>query len=224
MAVYPVRVGESMAFAVLHEVRHGQMKAVVLLSGGIDSTVALAAAVSAGHGCSALTFSYGQTHRREVYSAVAVASHYGVKHQTLELPPVFGASALLGSEPIPTGHAQRPDATEVPGRNLVFLSTAAAIADAEGAGMIVFGGNADDAGGYPDCRPDFVLSLRDAVAEGTKNHIWLHAPFLDQTKREIVHIGRALDVPFGLTWSCYRSGEHPCGVCGACESRQEAMA
>lgn len=198
------------------------MRALVLLSGGIDSTVVLAEAVARQEEVRAVTFLYGQTHSREVDAATAIAAHYGVKHQVVSLGSIFGASALTGALTIPETHAEEPDATEVPGRNLVLLSTAAAIADGEGLNLVAFGANAADAAGYPDCRPVFVESLRDVIMLGTKNHVTLHAPLLYRTKTEVVRLGRQMDAPLHLTWSCYRGGEEPCHCCGACISRDEA--
>lgn len=200
------------------------MKTLVLLSGGVDSTVVLAEMLNDGYDCSAVTFQYGQTHAREVDAAIVVADHYEVDHSVLELPQIFGSSALLGDQDIPEGHADSPDATVVPARNLVLLSFAAALADAQGAGAVAFGANLDDAAGYPDCRPKFIESLRDSIIMGTQHHVWLCAPFLYLPKQRIVQRGRELGVPFELTWSCYRGGEQPCGRCGACVVRQEAMA
>lgn len=200
------------------------MKSLVLLSGGIDSTVVLADAINRKNEVRAVTFLYGQTHVREVRAAEQVAQHYGIKHQTLELGSIFGPSALTGGMAIPETHADAPDATEVPGRNLVLLSTAAALADGEGFNVVAFGANAADAAGYPDCRPAFVEGLRDVIMAGTKHHVTLHAPLLYRTKTEIVRLGRQMGAPLHLTWSCYRGGEEPCHRCGACISRDEAEA
>lgn len=213
--------------------KQDETKALVLLSGGVDSTVVLADAVER-YGrleVSAVTFSYGQNHgRQETLSAIAVANAYGVSHRLVDLGNVFGASALTGNGKVPVGHAEQPDATEVPGRNLVLLSTAAAIADGLGAGIVAFGANADDAAGYPDCRPEFIEALRGVIALGTKRHVWLYAPLLYKSKKQVIAYGRELDAPLDLTWSCYdpqerpvsEGGDQPCGVCGACESRSKA--
>lgn len=198
------------------------MRSLVLLSGGIDSTVVLADAVIRNEEVRAITFLYGQTHAREVQAAEQIAAHYGIKHQIVELGTIFGPSALTGTLDIPDSHADAPDATEVPGRNLVLLSTAAAIADGQGFNVVCFGANAADAAGYPDCRPHFVEGLRDVIMAGTKNHVTLHAPLLYRSKTEVVRIGRTLNAPLHLTWSCYRGGEEPCHRCGACISRDEA--
>jgi 7-cyano-7-deazaguanine synthase len=199
------------------------MKTVVLLSGGVDSTVVLANRLISGHDCTAVTFDYGQTHVREVQAARDIAKHYAVDHEIISLPEIFGPSALTSNAPIPRGHAETPDATTVPARNLVLIAIGASIADKIGATSLAFGANADDAAGYIDCRPAFLESLRDSIQLGTGNKVWLHLPLLHATKREIVAAGRELEIPFDLTWSCYRGGSHPCMTCGACVSLMEAL-
>ena len=200
------------------------MKSIILLSGGIDSTVLLAERVAAGNECTALSFDYGQTHaKRELPAAQAVAGHYGIPHRVIDLRGIFGPCALIGRGEIPDGHAEEPDTTTVPGRNLVILGIAAAVADARDAAAVFFGANADDYAGYVDCRPEFVDAMAEAAARGTTRGVSIHAPFLSWSKSEIVQVGRLLKVPFELTWSCYRGEEQPCSRCGACESREEAM-
>lgn len=208
------------------------MRSVVLLSGGVDSAVVLAHAVHReGSGqVTAVTFNYGQNQaRQEELAATALAAHYGVNHRKVDLGPLFGPSALTGQLEVPDGHAESPDATEVPGRNLVLLSVAAAMADGMGAVSMGFGANAADAAGYPDCRPPFVEFLRNAIELGTRHHVHLHAPLLHLDKAEIVSAGRGLGVPFELTWSCYSpvvaagtDRDLPCERCGACDSRTVA--
>lgn len=203
------------------------MRSLVLLSGGVDSTVVLADAVDR-HGpaeVQTVTFDYGQNQaRQELLSAAAVAHHYGVAQRLVNLGSVFGPSALTGELPVPDGHAELPDATEVPGRNLALLSIAAAIADGAGCRTVSFGANAADLAGYPDCRPAFIEALREAIIIGTRNHLFLHAPLLYHTKEQVVRLGQRLGAPLHLTWSCYRGGDEPCGACGACESRTGAGA
>lgn len=203
------------------------MRSLVLLSGGIDSTVVLADAIDrlgADH-VGAVTFSYGQNQeRQELLSAASIALHYGIAHRYVDLGSIFGDSALTGQLPIPQEHAESPDATEVPGRNLVLLSTAAAIADGSGYNVVAFGANGSDAAGYPDCRPAFVEALREVIMDGTKHHVRLHAPLLYKKKADVVRWGRELQAPLDMTWSCYQGGDTPCGTCGACISRREAGA
>lgn len=193
------------------------MKSVVLLSGGIDSTVALALT----HADVALSFDYGQTHWRELGAAERIANHYGAVHHVLSIKGLVGPSSLTGVDAIPETHATEPDATEVPGRNLVMISVAVAFAQTWGYECVVIGANADDRAGYPDCRPEFITALDDATRAGYCVGVW--APLLKMSKRDIVERGRQLGIPFDLTWSCYRGGNEPCNRCGACQSRNEAM-
>ena len=189
------------------------MKSLVLLSGGIDSTVALAHTKAE----LALSVNYGQTHRKELWAAAAIAKHYGVEHHEVNISSALDIPcALTGSGDIPEGHADELDATFVPGRNLVLIALATAWANAWGYSAVVIGANADDNAGYPDCRPKFVEALSDATQTGYGVSLW--APLVRMTKRQVIAYGRELDIPFGLTWSCYRGGAEPCGRCGACES------
>ena len=195
------------------------MKSLVLLSGGIDSTVAM---VQTGASL-ALSVNYGQTHRRELAAAAAVARHYDIEHHELDIAAALDIPcALTGRGQIPEKHAEQPDATFVPGRNLMLIGIATAWANAWGYGAVVIGANADDNAGYPDCRPQFIQQVSEATRTGYRVAIW--SPLVRMTKRQVVERGRELGVPFDLTWSCYRSGVDPCGRCGACESRDGAMA
>lgn len=201
------------------------MKAIVLLSGGIDSTVALASALWDGIDVGAISFDYGQTHRRELDAAEAVARHYGIEQRVIPLGSVLGSSsALTGGAEIPEGVAGCPDATVVPGRNLVMLSVAIAIAERSDSGLVIIGSNADDHAGYLDCRPRFLTAVDSVARLGTGDRVEVYAPLLGLTKRQVVELGRDLDAPLDLTWSCYRGGDVPCGRCGACLVRQEAIA
>jgi len=201
------------------------LKVVVLLSGGLDSTVALALALDRGHDVVAVSFDYGQTHVKELEAAERIAvGHFGVPHQVINIKGILtGASALTGALEIPDTHATDIDATYVPGRNLVMVSIGAAVAEAVGAGAVVIGANADDDAGYKDCRPKFIDALDIALREGTLNGVSVWAPFLRMTKRDIVAMGWLVGAPMGYSWSCYRGGETPCLNCGACESREDAF-
>lgn len=215
------------------------MKAVVLLSGGIDSTTCLAIAV-ARYGASkvtALTLFYGQKHDRELDSAKAVAAHYGVQHFVEDLSKVFALSnsPLLASSnaAIPEGSyadAATRDAdgmskTYVPFRNGLLLSFATAVAYSIGASEIFYGAHADDAAGnaYPDCTPEFYDGMNKAIHEGTGKKVFMHAPLLTMTKAQVVGTGLDYGAPYGLTWSCYVGGEKACGKCGTCRDRLAAF-
>jgi len=195
------------------------MNSIVLLSGGIDSTVCLDLAAELSDDCLALSVNYGQTHRRELEAAAAIAKHYSVEHREINIASALDIPcALTGRGAIPDTHATEPDATFVPGRNLILLSLATAWANAWGYGTVVIGANADDKAGYPDCRPAFLHQLDDAVMAGYRVGVW--APLLGMTKREIIELGQTLDAPLHLTWSCYRGGAEQCGRCGACEANK----
>lgn len=197
------------------------MKCVSLLSGGVDSTVALAFALE--HGAEvdlSLSINYGQTHRRELIAAEAIAQHYGVEHREVDVSGALDIPcALTGVGIIPEEHAAEPDATFVPGRNLVLLALATSWADSWGYGAVILGANADDHNGYPDCRLEFIHAVDEAARSGYGVGIW--TPLIRMDKRQIVCLGRELKVPLELTWSCYRGGSVPCENCGACESRKE---
>ena len=192
--------------------------AVVLLSGGIDSTVALALTLQTTRYVETLTVSYGQTHNKEIGAAHTIADHYQVGNTTITLDPIlFAGSALTGFGGIPDNHADNPDTTYVPARNTVLLALAAARAETLHMGRVVIGCNKDDAAGYPDCRRNYLEAFRDVLAQGTINNTWVSAPLLELTKPSIIKLAHHLNVPTHLTWSCYRGGDTPCGQCGACQ-------
>lgn len=195
------------------------MKSLVLLSGGIDSTTALAMVEDTAVMC--LAFDYGQQHVRELNHAVRIAEHYGIRLDIIGLD-LKVRSGLTGHGNIPDTHADNPDNTFVPGRNLAMIAHGVAYAQSHNLGAVVIGANADDRAGYPDCRPNFLTAIDNATREGYG--IAIHAPLLRMNKKQIVQRGRDLNVPLHLTWSCYRGGEQPCDACGACQSRNEALA
>ena len=210
-------------------------KAIVLFSGGLDSTTCLYWAIAQGYTCEALTVSYGQKHEREVAAARQIAEKLGVKQHFITLDfPWLASSSLVDKKQVIPEHAlgditngQIPS-TYVPGRNLVFLSVAASLADSIGADAIVAGPNAIDFSGYPDCTPDFFTAAGKAInlgtARGVRQGIDVLAPLMDLTKTDIVKLGAKLGVPFELTWSCYAGGEKPCGHCDSCKLRARGFA
>ena len=202
------------------------MKAVVLLSGGLDSTVCTAALVAAGHTVRALSVHYGQRHSRELESARAVARHYGIAHETAAIPAeLVGGSALTGGGPVPHGHYEDESmrATVVPNRNMILLAYAAAVAVREGFDAVAYTAHAGDHAVYPDCRPAFADAMRAALAVCHYEPVRLVAPFVGKTKAQIVSDGILLRAPLTLTWSCYEGGARPCGRCGTCVERAEAF-
>ena len=210
-------------------------KAIVLLSGGLDSAVALHVALHDGHEVSAISFDYGQRHRKELECAKAIAKHAGVSDHSivsLNLAQWGGSSLTDGARSVDDGDVDRtsiPD-TYVPARNMVFLSVAASLAEARGAQHIYIGVSQVDYSGYVDCRRVFIEAMQKAINLGTVMGaekgmpITIHAPFQDMTKAQEIRLGLQLGVDFGLTWSCYRGGERPCGTCDSCLLRARAFA
>ena len=206
--------------------------AVVLLSGGLDSSTALASTVEKGHEVVALTFDYGQRHARELESARKIARHFGVSAHivlTMDMGPHLGSSLTDESAEVPTDGGARDGAstiptTYVPARNIVFLSVASAIAEGMGAEAVVIAANAMDYSGYPDCTPEFMDAFRDVLRVGTRRGVSgrpvrIEAPLIEMTKGDIVREATRLSVPLDLTWSCYRGGDRACGVCDSCRLR-----
>ncbi len=211
--------------------------AVVLLSGGLDSTTCLAVALADGFDVHPVTFLYGQRHRAEAESARRVAAFYGIppeRHAVLDLTGWFSGSALTGDGPVPLD--RRPEEmaadippTYVPVRNLVFLSLAAARAEAAGARHLFIGVNALDYSGYPDCRPQFISSFETTLNLGSRagserRPFRVHAPLVHLGKAQIVQLGHALGAPFHLTHSCYLGVSPACGRCDACLLRRRGFA
>ena len=216
------------------------MKALVLFSGGIDSTTALGLAIKkyGKDQVIALSVSYGQKHDKEIRAAIAVAEYYGVEHLFLDLSKIFQYSncSLLQqsteeipeesyAEQISKTNGDKPVSTYVPFRNGLFLSSAASIALSKECGGIYYGAHADDSAGfaYPDCSPVFNQAMNEAIWEGSGHQLKIEAPFVNVSKAEVVRIGLELGVPYELTWSCYEGGEKPCGKCGTCIDRAAAF-
>lgn len=216
------------------------MKALVLCSGGLDSTTCLALAIEE-HGAEnvfALSISYGQKHTKELEAAKAVTDYYGIPLQTLDLAEIFagsdcsllkGSSAEIPKESYAEQLAEtggRPVTTYVPFRNGLFLSSAASIALSLGCGVIYYGAHADDAAGnaYPDCSKAFNDAMNTAIYLGSGNQLRVEAPFVQKTKADVVSEGLRLHAPYHLTWSCYEGGAYPCGRCGTCRDRAAAFA
>jgi len=201
-------------------------KAIVLLSGGLDSTTTLYYAKSKGYKCYALMFDYGQRHKRELRSAVAVAKRVKVPCQIIKIKlPWKGSSLLDPRYALPVTRSfktigQGIPSTYVPARNTIFLSFALSYAEAIGAKAIFIGANAIDFSGYPDCRPSFYRAYQKVVEEGTKaKKIKIITPLIKMTKEQIIKLGLKLGAPLDITWSCYAGGRKPCGVCDSCRLR-----
>ena len=212
--------------------------AVVLLSGGLDSATALAAARNDGFGCHALTIAYGQRHAAELDAARRVAAALGaVQHRVFPIDlRAFGGSALTADLPVPRDRSAEEmtagiPVTYVPARNTVFLSLALAWAETLGAFDLYIGVNAVDYSGYPDCRPEFVRAFEQLANLATKagvegkGRFRIHAPLIHLSKAEIIRLGLALGVDYGLTHSCYDPAADgaACGRCDSCRIRRDGF-
>lgn len=207
-------------------------KAVVLLSGGLDSSTVLAIAKEQKYDIIALTIDYGQRHKRELESARKIARHFRVKEHivlSIDLGRHLGSSLTKRSMKIPLDRpakamSSRIPTTYVPSRNIIFLSIAASIAESRGAEAVFIAANAVDFSGYPDCTPDFVKAFQRALDKGTKSGrvgrgIRVEAPLLRSSKTAIVREALRLEVPLEMTWSCYEGGKKACGRCDSCRLR-----
>ena len=207
-------------------------RAVILVSGGLDSVTALAMAQDQGFDCHALSVDYGQRHSSELDAARRVAGAAGVPLKTLPLDlRAIGGSALTDDIEVPEGGTQGIPVTYVPARNTIMLSLALAYAEVLGAEDIFIGVNAVDYSGYPDCRPEFIEAYQSMARLATKAAVegagmTIHTPLIDLTKAEIIRAGDRLGVDYELTVSCYQAdGEgRACGVCDSCLIRKEGFA
>jgi 7-cyano-7-deazaguanine synthase len=210
-------------------------RSVVLVSGGLDSAVALFYAKKKGFDCHCLSFDYGQKHRRELYHARKLARMAKAKFSVVNLELPWKGSALLGGKSaIPMDRSALEirrgniPSTYVPARNSVFLSIAASLAETIGAGDIFIGAHFEDSSGYPDCRREFLESFERSLRFGTKRGrekgMRLHFPLLDKSKKDIIILGHSLAVPFEETWSCYKGDKLPCMRCDSCVLRAKGFA
>ena len=210
----------------------GRGRAIVLLSGGLDSATLLAVARRDGFDCHALSLDYGQTHRAELAAAARVASRFGVDHRTMTIPiGTLGGSALTdASIPVPDQGGEGIPVTYVPARNTVFLALALAWAEVMEARAIFIGVNALDYSGYPDCRPEFVAAFQELANVATRQAVEggpveVRAPLVHMTKAEIIALGTKLGVDYSITVSCYRADREgrACRHCDACRFRAQGF-
>ncbi|MET8981657.1 7-cyano-7-deazaguanine synthase QueC [Streptomyces sp. NPDC004539] len=207
--------------------------AVVIASGGLDSSAVAYLLASRGARVSLLSFDYGQRHRKELAYAALVADQLGASHEVVDLTTLgrllTGSALTDPAVAVPDGHYSDAGmkVTVVPNRNAIMLSAAAGVAVASGADAVAFGAHAGDHAVYPDCRPEFVEQFTRAVRVGNEGFLAeefeILAPFLTATKADIVTAGVELGVPFERTWSCYKGGDVHCGMCGTCWERREAF-
>lgn len=203
---------------------------VVCLSGGLDSTVAVAYLKDHGFDVTTVGIDYGQRHRRELERAATIASFYNVPFVRIDLSS-FATTAFAGNAltdigiDVPEGHYEDPTMklTVVPNRNMTLLSIATAVAISKKATHVAYGAHKGDHAVYPDCRQEFYEAMSKSMQLCNYTPVILTAPFIDKTKTDIVKIGRKLNAPMHLTYSCYNGGVHHCGVCGTCVERREAF-
>ena len=205
------------------------MKTILVYSGGMDSTALLYKLQSEGGRVKCLSFDYGQRHKKELKAAKKICKCLGVEHKIINiksLKTLMSGSALTSSSvKVPYGHykSKTMRRTVVPNRNMIFLSIAIAAAVGEKFDRVAIAVHAGDHAIYPDCRPAFIKIMNTASRIANYSKVRVYAPFLNITKREIALLGKRLRVPFGDTWTCYKGLRRPCGKCGACVERMEAL-
>jgi len=204
-------------------------KVVAIYSGGMDSTALLYHLREEGYDVAALSVDYGQTHRRELDSARKICESIGLRHEIADLRGIthlLGGNSLTDTSiEVPEGHyaAENMKATVVPNRNMIMLSVAIGYAITLRAPYVAYGAHAGDHTIYPDCRPEFAAAVNTVAMLADWHQVELLRPFIRLTKAEIVKRGAELNVPFRLTWSCYKGGGAHCGRCGTCVERREAF-
>ncbi len=215
----------------------GSPRAILLMSGGLDSTTCLSIALKQGFEVLGLSFRYGQRHEAELKAAQSIAAHYGIQKIDLELDLFkrLGSSSLTGAAPVPKDRGAQEmgvgiPSTYVPARNLLFLSYAVAVAEIQGAKDLFIGVNAVDYSGYPDCRPEFIQAFEHTATLATRQGVegqafQIHSPLLHWSKAEIIRQGSALDAPYHLSHSCYDPNEAgiSCARCDACQLRLQGF-
>ena len=205
------------------------MKAVVLFSGGLDSTVLVYDLLNEGADLKLLSIDYGQRHEKELKSSSEIAEYLELEHEILRLPMLnnlLGGSALTDpSILLPEGHYAEDSmkATVVPNRNMILLSLAAGHAISLQFDTVAYAAHAGDHTIYPDCRPEFATAIDQALKLCDWNTISLYRPFIQLSKQDLVRKGNELGVPFEKTWSCYAGNDKHCGKCGTCVERKEAF-
>lgn len=203
-------------------------RAVVIFSGGMDSFTVLNRAIKDGLEVYALTFDYGQRHVKEIEYARNACDQLGVHHKIVDISAIssiIAGSSLTDNIEVPEGHyeAESMKQTVVPNRNMILLSLAVGYAVSLDASKVYYGAHSGDHAIYPDCRPEFVKKMQDVCAIANYEAVDIVVPYLDADKIEILRDGLAMDLDYGLTWTCYNGRKDACGKCGACQERLEAF-
>lgn len=204
-------------------------RAVCVFSGGMDSTTLLYHLLERGIETQALSFDYGQKHKKELVYAAKTCAKLKVEHKLIDISPIsrllHGNALTDPNMDVPQGlyGAENMRITVVPNRNMIFLAVAGGYAVAEKADLLAVAVHAGDHAIYPDCRPEFIDSFERTLKAGNYHQVSVYAPFIKMSKIEIATEGRRLGVDFNDTWSCYVGGEEPCGKCGTCVERKEAL-
>lgn len=205
------------------------MKTIVLLSGGLDSTVLATKLVQEGNEVLALSVDYGQRHKKEINHAVRVANYLKIEHRVADLSALSyflsGSSQTSSDIAVPDGHyaEESMKLTVVPNRNMLLLSVATAWAISAKADTISYAAHNGDHAIYPDCRKEFIDKLAEAIAIADWHSVKLFAPFAEISKADIAKLGQEIKAPMELSWSCYKGQEFHCGTCGTCVERKEAF-
>lgn len=203
-------------------------KAVVIYSGGMDSFTILNRALNEGHDVYALTFDYGQKHKKEIRYAESVCQELGISHRIIDITAInqlLQSSSLTSDKAIPEGHyeAANMKSTVVPNRNMILLSLAIGYAVDIGSNKVFYGAHSGDHAIYPDCRPDFVHAMNRVAKLANYEPVDIVTPYLNGDKIEILADGLKMDLDYGKTWTCYNGREKACGKCGSCVERLEAF-
>lgn len=204
------------------------MKTILIYSGGMDSTTLLYKLLADGDKVLCLSFNYGQRHKKELLAATKICRKLKVPHKIVDITAMkslMAGSALTSDIKVPEGHyeAKNMKSTVVPNRNMIFLSLAIAQAISLKFDRVAIAVHAGDHAIYPDCRPEFIKKMNAVSLAANYKKIEIYAPFLNWTKGKIAKLGKKLKVPFKETWTCYKGLAKPCGKCGACVEREEAL-
>ena len=229
IARHAARLEPAPSSAVARENVRRKRRLVLIYSGGLDSTVLLYALLKEGHEVYALTIDYGQRHRCEIDAARTICGQAGVEHEVADLSGLnrllAGSSLTSSSVAVPDGHyaEENMKQTIVPNRNMIMLAIAGGWALSKQCEAVAYAAHGGDHAIYPDCRHEFTQAVDQAMRLADWNELYLMSPFVNRSKADLVRLGNQLDVPFALTWSCYKGGRTHCGRCGTCVERREAF-